>query len=119
MSHLEIALSASIPLRIFEIYERGQITDKEVEEARAFGRVLAEKGDVLLYGGKKKGEAAELFNRLAESMAIMAFNPGGVPFGKTVYDARKILTGFIGQAKADEFCDHVWQGKEKEAHGEN
>jgi hypothetical protein len=107
MHHLDIALSVAIPLRVYDIYERGQITKEEIEAARAFGKTLAAKGDVLLYGSKKKGEVADLFNRLAESMAIMAFAPGGVPFGEQTFDAQHLLAGFIGKEKADAFCEQV------------
>jgi hypothetical protein len=34
---------------------------------------------VLLYGGKR-GEAAHLFNRLAQTVAVLAFVPGGIEF---------------------------------------
>jgi hypothetical protein len=40
--------------------------------------VLAEKGDVLLFGSKQKGQAADLFNRLARAIAVLSFCPGGV-----------------------------------------
>lgn len=42
-----------------------------------FGQELGERGDVLLFGGKK-GEAAALFNKLAAAVAVMSFCPGGV-----------------------------------------
>ena len=40
--------------------------------------VIAEKGDIILY--RQKGESAAAFNRLAESLAILSFLPGGVRF---------------------------------------
>lgn len=46
------------------------------------------KGDILLYGSKKKGEAAALFNDLAEGLAWLALiAKGGVSFGDLHWDA--------------------------------
>ncbi len=46
------------------------------------------KGDLLLYGSKKKGETAELFNDLAEGLAWLALiAKGGVTFGDLHWDA--------------------------------
>jgi hypothetical protein len=84
---LALALAAAVPLRIAE-YERGLgPQDWDRRRAKGFADVLAEKGDVLQYGGKK-GEAAALFNRLADALAVMAFQPGGVRFCGTRYEGR-------------------------------
>lgn len=46
------------------------------------------KGDLLLYGSKKKGETAQLFNDLAEGLAWLALiAKGGVTFGDQHWDA--------------------------------
>jgi hypothetical protein len=46
------------------------------------------KGDLLLYGSKKKGETAELFNDLAEGLAWLALiAKGRVTFGELHWDA--------------------------------
>lgn len=39
---------------------------------------ITERGDLLMYRSKKKGETAEVFNHLAKSIAAMAFVPGGI-----------------------------------------
>ena len=40
--------------------------------------------DILLCGGGKPGECADLFNRTAHAIAVLAFVPGGVTiFGAT------------------------------------
>lgn len=82
---LPIMLDVAVPLRMHEIRQRGGPTDADFERARAFAPVLAEKGDVLLFGSKKeKGKAAELFNELAFALAVAACVPGGVTiFGHT------------------------------------
>jgi hypothetical protein len=94
-SPLAIALSAAVPLRIFELEARGGPTPGDLERARDFSDVLAEKGDILLFGsprrkaGKKKKAAgggterdrmgtADVFNGLASALAVMAYCPGGV-----------------------------------------
>ncbi len=104
---LPVALSAAVPLRIYEIYERGGPTAEDWQWLRAQGRTLAERGDVLLFGSSRAGEAAELFNMLAEVLAILSFLPGGVPFGKERFDALKILTGFLGEERARPYVTHI------------
>jgi hypothetical protein len=78
-------LALAVPLRILEYEKVGGPTEPDLARTQSFGIVLAEKGDVLLFGGKKKGEAAELFNRLADAVAVMAFCPGGVKVGSARY----------------------------------
>jgi len=81
MNHvLTLTLMAAVPLRIAEIRKRGGPTDADFQRAKDFSLVLAEKGDILQFGGGKKGEVAVLFNRLADALAVMAFVPGGVRF---------------------------------------
>ncbi len=76
---LLIALQVAVPLRIAEM--RGGPTEEDLARAKAFGLELASRGDVLLYGGKK-GEAADLFNRLADALAVTAYLPGGSRFAE-------------------------------------
>jgi len=77
---LTISLSAAVPLRILEYQKAGGPTDDDRERARRFASVLGEKGDILQFRGKKKGETAEVFNRLADALAVLSFCPGGVKF---------------------------------------
>jgi hypothetical protein len=56
--------------------------------ASAASNVVAEKGDVILYRSKKKGETAEAFNALARGVACLAFAPGGVRFLGSKYEAQ-------------------------------
>lgn len=79
-SLLRDTLHVAIPLRIMQFAAQGGPTAQDFERARDFGPVLAEKGDVLQFGGKHKGEAAQLFNELARTIAVIAFQPGGVKF---------------------------------------
>ena len=41
-------------------------------------RLLCERADIMLFGGGKVGQAAEVFNALAEAISYMAFLPGGI-----------------------------------------
>lgn len=74
---LPISLSAAVPLWIAGLQDRGGPTDKELDELRGFRQELSEHGDRLLFGGKP-GEAADMFNRLARSIAILSYCPGGI-----------------------------------------
>lgn len=47
--------------------------------AGELAQVIAEKGDVLMFRGKK-GESAHAFNALAEAITLAACMPGGVRF---------------------------------------
>ncbi len=108
ISHpLTIALSAAVPLQILQFYERGSVEPWEIEEARAFGHVLASQGDKLLYGGNKEGETADLFAGLAKAIAVLAFQPGGVPVFGHSFDAQQLLTHFFGSDAASTFCQAV------------
>jgi len=77
-SHLSIALSAAVPLQIMAIKERGGVTDEDFASASKFAQTLGEKGDVLLFGSKKEGEAADLFNKTAKAIAVLSYIPDGI-----------------------------------------
>jgi hypothetical protein len=51
-----------------------------LKRCREFAPILAAKGDVLQYGSKKKGEAADLMGQLIDAIAVLACLPGGVDF---------------------------------------
>lgn len=51
------------------------------------GQLIAERGDVILYRSKKKGETAKMLNVLVESLSLLAFQPGGVTFGGMHFQA--------------------------------
>lgn len=106
---LAIALSAAVPLQVMEFYQQGGPGMIEIEEGRAFGRVLAERGDRLLYRGSRPGETADLFADLARALAAVCFVvPGGFPdlFGER-YDAVEILGGWIGEEAARAYCQEI------------
>jgi hypothetical protein len=84
------ALAIAVPLWI-ERYR-----DMNWEEARRRGhicsQVVAEKGDIILYRGPRKGETAAAFNRLAEGLAILAHSSGGVTFAGQHWQAPPLRT---------------------------
>jgi hypothetical protein len=72
---LRTALQAAVPLWIHDV--RDWTPERRVEVAREAAPLLASKGDVLMFGGRR-GEAAEVFNALARAVACCAYQPGGV-----------------------------------------
>jgi hypothetical protein len=70
-----ISLEAAVPLWIERL--RHVPADLLRERASHLADVVAEKGDVLQYGGKG---CAEAFNAVAEGLAALAYCPGGVTF---------------------------------------
>jgi hypothetical protein len=72
---LIIALEAAVPLHIAIM--RDWPARHRINEAQWAAGVIAEKGDVLMFGGKR-GEAANAFNALAKGLAAAAYQPGGV-----------------------------------------
>jgi hypothetical protein len=98
-NNLSIALSVAVPLHIIKLKERGGPDEADLKKAREFNKDLSERGDVLLFGSKKKGEAASLFNGLARSIAVLSFCPGGV-------------TLFGSHWEAENFCETATTGNE-------
>lgn len=75
---LIIALQAAVPLWVETVR---QYTPEQLEERRKItSQVIAEKGDVIQFRSKTKGETASAFNHLAEGLAILATQKGGVDF---------------------------------------
>lgn len=75
---LGIFLEPAVLLNIQELKQNGGPTDEQIQSVGTLGEVLGARGDVLLFGSKKKGEVADLFNKLAKAIAIMSFLPGGI-----------------------------------------
>jgi hypothetical protein len=94
-SLLEISLSAAVPLRMAEVRSRGRdVWWRTLQERKEeWVLTIAEKGDILQYGGGKKGEVAEIFNQTAEAIAHLAFVEGGVRFVGMHFEGR-----FAGEA---------------------
>ncbi len=97
------ALGAAVPLWVHDLYRNGGPTPADWQTLGQLGYQLAERGDILLFGSSRPGETAELFNRLAEALALLAFLPGGVRFGSLHFEAGRILSGLVGEARAHEY----------------
>jgi hypothetical protein len=74
---LRLSLNVAVMLHVLDLEHRGGPTEAEIDDVREIGRLLAEKGDVLQFGGKP-GEARDVFRQLAWGVAVLAFQPGGV-----------------------------------------
>ena len=84
---LRTTLSAAVPLWIERV--RGYSEERRLDRARECAQVIAEKGDRILFRGKKVGETAAAFNALAEGIACAAFQPGGLDFLGDHWEARR------------------------------
>lgn len=75
-------LAVAVQLRIHELQEMPERVRERWLRLWAAEAVdpLASRGDVLQYGGGKRGEAAAVFNHLARGLAALAHCPGGVTF---------------------------------------
>ncbi len=108
-SHLmDVALASAVPMWIMELTPKGE----EYWHRRKLicSQAVAEKGDVLMYGSKKVGAAGEVFNRLAEGIALLCLiTRGPVPFNKRVFYFDRPSELFETEAEANE---RVWP-KEK------
>jgi len=82
--NLSAMLEVAVPLWAVEL--KNQPWDYILSRARECSQVIAEKGDIILFKSKKKGESADAFNRLAEGVACLSFIPGGVTVFGTHYE---------------------------------
>lgn len=85
---LPIALSAAVPLHIQELKRRPW--DEITRIAHESADIVASKGDVLQFGGGKKGSTAAAFNALARGLAACAFAPGGITFLGLHFEAQYV-----------------------------
>ncbi|MBU1082807.1 MAG: hypothetical protein KKB59_20220 [Spirochaetes bacterium] len=77
---LPISLSAAVPLNIMEYRQKPiEELDDMMRDLPNTAQLIAEKGDILQFGGGKKGEVAKIFNKLASAIALAAVMvPGGI-----------------------------------------
>ncbi|HEY4036839.1 MAG TPA: hypothetical protein VGL94_23015 [Ktedonobacteraceae bacterium] len=87
---MKLHVSAMVPLTIRELLRIGGPTQEHFDRARVIGQDIAERGDMLLFRSKKKGETAEMMNELVEGLAILAFCPGGFTFMGLTFDAQSM-----------------------------
>lgn len=76
---LSISLAVAVPLHIEQVRAGRHSVEWLLGEARRCADEVGSRGDVLQYGGKRKGEAASAFNALARGLAVAALvAEGGV-----------------------------------------
>ena len=110
---LPLALSAAVPLRVCMIYQRNGPTRADWGKLQRIGRLLTEQGHALLFRSSQIGETADVFNNLAEALAILSFFPAGISFGEQHFEALQILTAILGEERANQYVSHIrWEEAE-------
>jgi hypothetical protein len=101
---MDAALIAAVPMWLFELKDRDYSHLRK--RAEVCSQTIAEKGDVLMYGSKKRGAAGDVFNRLAEGMAcLLLITKHPVPFNKMVFHHDGTIEEFETEQQANE---RVW-----------
>ena len=75
------SMQIAIPLWIGKLKKQplDEILRRITEQSASLPELLSTKGEVMIFGDEnKKGDAAEMFNRTAEAVALMSFLPGGI-----------------------------------------
>lgn len=74
MSILPDSLELAITLCVTELRQQplGDLVHEFEATRSEVATLLGEKGDLLMYGSPKKGEVAEIFNRVARTIALMS-----------------------------------------------
>lgn len=75
---LKIALETAVPVWMWGMIEKGGPDETDYERTKESVERLGAQGDILMFGGGKKGVVADLFNGLAHGIAVLSFCPGGV-----------------------------------------
>ena len=88
-SLLRASLDCAVPLWIEKIKSNAdRWEDAKGTRRRALCvEIITSNGDNILYRSKKPGGTAEAFNALAEALAILSFQPGGVDFMDMHFEA--------------------------------
>jgi hypothetical protein len=82
---LHLTLQTAVPLHIEEV--RKWTPEQRIAYCHEHADTIASRSDDLMYGSRKKGEVAKLFNVLARALACLAFQPGGARFGELRWEA--------------------------------
>jgi hypothetical protein len=102
------ALSLMLPLAVYsEIPHMARFSfERRLAIIQNAPEVLGSQGDILQFGGGKKGEVAKVFAALARGLAICALQPGGVTFAGTHYGACPKCARPTNQTTAHCHCGH-------------
>lgn len=97
---MDACLAGAVPMWLIELEPKG--IDYWMKRKETCAQEVAAKGDVLMYGSKKVGQAGEVFNRLAEGIALLCLiTKGPVPFNKRVFYHDKPSELFETEAEAN------------------
>lgn len=75
---LPMMLQLAVPLYVTQLKEKGGPDEDDTKKAQKWSSEVGARGDILLFGGGKKGECAEMFNGTALAIAVLSFAKGGV-----------------------------------------
>ena len=85
---LQTSMQMAVPLHIMRLQEKGGPDKQDMERAQAISDKLGEREDILLFGGGRQGECAEMFNETARAIAVLAFCPGGITIFGSHFEAK-------------------------------
>jgi hypothetical protein len=88
---LSMLLSVAVPLWIARLLERGGAKPCDFIRVAGYNDELGRADVLLLSGSKNKGEVASFFNKLAESMAVLSFCPGGIELFDLRFESALLL----------------------------
>jgi hypothetical protein len=82
---LPMFLQVTVPVRIAELAEAGGATEADVARVQGYVEDFNTDGDALLF--RREGKTGELAGKLADALAVLAFQPGGVRFAGLHFEA--------------------------------
>jgi predicted HAD superfamily Cof-like phosphohydrolase len=87
---LPLHLQTFVPLRIAELRRAGGPSEADFERVRdKRTQDICEHADELLYRGKQEGTAARLITVVVDSVAVLAFCPGGIDIFGLHFEVRQ------------------------------
>ena len=78
--HLLGLLELSVRMRLSTMTSQQALDAIHAGRCQELAQVIGEKGDVIMFKGKKQGESAAAFNALAEAITFGTLVPGGIRF---------------------------------------
>lgn len=84
MNDSKATLEKLLPIAVFMWVDKlkDEPIDSLLPRLEGYSSFIGSHGDVLMYGGGKKGVAADCFNKVAEGLAVLSMVcTGGVDFG--------------------------------------
>lgn len=83
---MAMMLSVAVPLYIQRFLNRGGVTKEDFLRVASYNDELG-RADNLFFRAKREGEIASFFNKVAESMAVLSFVPGGIELFDVSYES--------------------------------